>query len=192
VSWYRLIIIFAIALIQCTYAKELMRISDDELIVRGILYDEYKAYENSRQIYSKLYDATNEEIYLFKEATASLLGRTHMDESIERLKAWDVKYPDKPEVQRLLIPLYLTVNKIDEAKIQAGYLVEHSSAPEDLELASHTFLYSGDFKRALALLNKAYASEPNETILLRMVTIMDEYTNKWSPPNAKSTSYRRP
>ena len=176
-SWYRLIIIFAIALLQCTYAKELMRISDDELIMQGILYDEYKAYENSRQVYGKLYDTTNEEIYLFKEATASLLGRTHMDESIERLKAWDMKYPDKPEVQRLLIPLYLTANKIDEAKIQAGYLVEHSSTPEDLELASHPFLYSGEFKRALALLNKAYASEPNEIILLRMVAIMDEYTN---------------
>ncbi len=56
-------------------AKELMKISEDELIMRGLLYDEYKAYENSYQVYKKLYDDTRAEIYLFKEATAALMSK---------------------------------------------------------------------------------------------------------------------
>lgn len=152
--------------------------SDDELIMRGLLYDQYKAYESSREVYAKLFDTTNEEAYLFKEATASLLGKTHVYESIKRLKAWDLKNPDRIETQRLLIPLYLTVNQISSAKIQAEYLLERSKNPIDLELASNPFLYSGEFERALKLLKKVYEAKPNEMILLRMVDIMDEYTHE--------------
>jgi len=155
-----------------------MVISDDELIIRGLLYDEYKAYGSSREVYAKLFDSTDEEIYLFKEATASLLGRTHLYESIKRLKAWNNMHPNTPEVQRLLIPLYLTVNQVNSAKIQAEYLLEHSSKPMDLDLASNPFLYSGEFKRALNLLSKVYELRPREQVLLRMVDIMDEYTGE--------------
>jgi len=178
VSWYRLIISIYIVFFSSLQAKGLMVVPDDELIMRGLLYDEYKAYNNSRKIYATLFDKTDEEIYLFKEVTASLLGRTHLFESIKRLKTWGSKHNDVPEVQRLLIPLYLTANKITEAKVEAEYLLEHSSNIVDLELASNPFLYAGEFKRALVLLNKVYAVEPNEKILLRMADIMDEYTNE--------------
>jgi len=178
VSWYRLVFIVIIVFSTSLQAKELMKISDDELIIRGLLYDEYRAYDDARQVYGKLFDKTNAEIYLFKEATASLLGKTHMYDSIKRLKAWDNTHPDTPEVQRLLIPLYLTVNQVGSAKIQAEYLIERSSNPIDLELASNPFLYAGEFKRALALLSKVYEAMPREMILLRMADIMDEYTHE--------------
>lgn len=176
-SWYRLIFI-VIAFLSTLGAKELMVPSDDELIMRGLLYDEYKAYGSAREVYAKLFDTTNEEAYLFKEATASLLGKTHVYESIKRLKAWDLKNPNRIETQRLLIPLYLTVNQIGSAKIQAEYLLERSKNPIDLELASNPFLYSGEFERALSLLEKVYEAKPNEMVLLRMVDIMDDYTNE--------------
>jgi len=155
-----------------------MVISDDELIIRGLLYDEYHAYENARQVYAKLFDATKESVYLFKEATASLLGSTHIAESINRLKDWETLHPDTLESKRLLIPLYLTNNQINLAKDQAEYLIERSTTPLDLELASNPFLYSGEFKRALSLLSKVYETSPKENILLRMADIMDEYTNE--------------
>ena len=180
-SWYRVVLYFVtvcIVMFTPLQAKKVMAVSDDELIIRGLLYDEYKAYENARQVYARLFDSTQAEIYLFKEATASLLGRTHMYESIKRLKAWDKTHPDTPEVQRLLIPLYLTVNQVNSAKIQAEYLLERSNNPLDLELASNPFLYTGEFKRALDLLSKVYESMPREMVLLRMADIMDEYTDE--------------
>ena len=151
--------------------------SDDELIIRGLLYDEYKAYENSRQVYASLFDSTQAEAYLFKEATASLMGKTHIYESIKRLKDWNNTHKNT-QVQRLLIPLYLTVNQVNSAKVQAEYLLEHSTSPIDLELASNPFLYSGEFKRALDLLSKVYEAMPREMVLLRIVDIMDEYTGE--------------
>ena len=177
-SWYRLIVIISIIFSISSQAKELMKPSDDELVIRGLLYEEYKAYENARQVYATLFDTTNAEIYLFKEAKVSLLGRTHMTESIERLKAWDTAHPDTLESKRLLIPLYLTSNQIELAKNEAEYLVERSNTPLDLELASNPFLYSGEFKRALALLSKVYALQPQEAVLLRMADIMDDYTQE--------------
>lgn len=161
-----------------SYAKELMSINEDELIVRGILSDEYKAYESSYQIYKKLFDDTGAEVYLFKEATSALLSSTHIIESISRLKQWNKQYPNKIEVRRLLIPLYLTARQVKNAKIEAEYLLEQSTNPLDLDLASNSFLYSGDFKRALELLSKIYETIPREEILLRMTAIMDEFTGE--------------
>jgi len=164
--------------ISLASAQQRMTVSEDELIVRGLLYEEYKAYENSYQVYKKLFDETHTEVYLFKEATSSLLGRIHMDESIQRLKSLDKEYPGKIEVRRLLIPLYLSLRKVDKAKEEAEFLLEQSKSPMDMDLASNSFLYAGEFKRALDLLSSVYEYQPRESILLRMVEIMDEFTNE--------------
>jgi tetratricopeptide (TPR) repeat protein len=181
VSWNRIVATLFITLSLSTSilaANKLLTITEDELIVRGILYDEYKAYENSYQVYKKLFDETGAEVYLFKEATSSLLASKHILESIERLKTWDEKHPNKIEVRRLLIPLYLTSRQIKNAKNEAEFLLEQSTSPMDLDLASNSFLYAGEFKRALELLSKIYETIPRESVLLRMVEIMDEFTDE--------------
>ena len=180
-SWNRIVVTLLFTLSLSTnilHAKKTLTITEDELIIRGILYEEYKAYENSYQVYRKLFDETGAEVYLFKEATSSLLSRKHIVESIDRLKTWDEKHPDKIEVKRLLIPLYLTVRQVKNAKIEAEFLLEQSTTPMDLDLASNSFLYAGDFKRALELLSKIYETMPRESVLLRMVELMDEFTHE--------------
>jgi len=158
--------------------KELRVISEDSLIIQGLLFDEYKAYENSRRVFAKLYDDTGAKEYLFREMTASLLSGKHIENSIKRLRSWDEKNPDTLEVKRLLIPLYLTNQQVNEAKIEAEYLIERSTEAKDLDLASNPYLYSGEFKKALELLDKAYKKTSNEDVLLRMTVVMDEYTNE--------------
>ncbi|HIQ28220.1 MAG TPA: hypothetical protein EYH42_06940 [Sulfurovum sp.] len=180
-SWYRLIITLFVLLSVSTstiHAKKLMSIAEDELIIRGLLFDEYKAYKNSYKVYKKLFDLTGEEIFLFKEATSSLLSREYIIESISRLKAWDKIHPDRLEVRRLLIPLYLTSRQVEHAKKEAEYLLEQSSELIDLDLASNSFLYAGEFKRALNLLNKIYETVPNEDVLLKITEVMDEFTGE--------------
>ena len=180
-SWYRLILAAAAAFtvsIGTVQAKELQMISEDELIMRGLLYTEYRAYENSRQVFGKLYDMTKEKEYLFREMASSLLGRTHISESIARLKIYDKEHPDMLDVKRLLIPLYLTNQQVKEAKDEAAYLIERSDKAGDLDLAANPYLYSGEFKKAVDLLQRAYKKSNNEDVLLRMATIMDEYTGE--------------
>jgi predicted Zn-dependent protease len=158
--------------------KELRVLSEDSLIIQGLLFDEYKAYENSRRIFAKLYDDTGAKEYLFREITSSLLSGKHIENSIKRLKSWDEKNPDTLEVKRLLIPLYLTNQQVKEAKVEAEFLIERSDEARDLDLASNPYLYSGDFEKALDLLETAYKKTSNEDVLLRMVIVMDEYTNE--------------
>ena len=155
-----------------------MSITEDELIVRALLYDEYGAYENSYFAYKKLFDETGAEVYLYKEATSALMSRKHILESIDRLKIWDKQHPNKIEVKRLLIPLYLTVKQVKNAKSEAEFLLEQSRTPMDLDLASNSFLYAGEFNRALELLTKIYETKPRESVLLRMVELMDEFTGE--------------
>ena len=159
-------------------AKEIRVMSEDSLIIQGLLYDEYRAYENSRRVFAKLYDNTGAKVYLFREMTASLLSGKHIANSIQRLKSWDEKHPDTLEVKRLLIPLYLTNEQVNEAKVEAEFLIEKSTEAKDFDLASNPYLYLGEYEKALELLSKAYSKSSNEDVLLRMVVIMDEYTNE--------------
>ena len=180
-SWNRIILTFLTMItfsMGTSQPKELRVLSEDELIVQGLLFDEYKAYEMSRKVFAKLYDDTGAKVYLFREMTASLMGNTHIVNSIERLKLWDEKNPNSIEAKRLLIPLYLTNRQVKEAKIEAEFLIEASNEAKDLDLASNPYLYSGEFKKAIELLNKAYVKSSNEDVLLRMVVIMDEYTQE--------------
>jgi hypothetical protein len=80
------------------------------------------------------------------------MSRNHILESITRLKRWDKVNPDRIEVRRLLIPLYLTIRQVKNATIEAEHLLEQSTEPMDLDLASNSFLYAGKFKKALDLL----------------------------------------
>lgn len=160
------------------YAQKTINVNEDALLMKAILYDEYKAYENSYQVYKKLFDSTGTGIYLYKEATSSLLSKKHIVESIDRLEIWDKKHPNSIEVRRLLIPLYLTSKQIGKAKREAEFLLEQSSEPHDLDLASNSFFYAGEFDHALALLSKIYETIPRESILLRMVELMDEFTGE--------------
>jgi len=181
VSWNRIILTFITGFVLITsvaHTKEIRVLSEDSLIIQGLLFDEYKAYENSRRVFAKLYDDTGAKVYLFREMTASLLSGKHIENSIKRLRSWDKKHPDTLEVKRLLIPLYLTSQQVKEAKVEAEYLIERSSEARDLDLASNPYLYSGDFEKALDLLDKAYKETSNEDVLLRMTVVMDEYTNE--------------
>ena len=180
-SWNRIVLSLLLVLgisTSIVHAKKVLSINEDALIVRALLYEEYKSYENSYEVYKKLFDETGTEIYLFKEASASLMARKHIAKSIGRLKLWDDAHPGKVEVKRLLIPLYLTNREIKNAKIEAEYLLEQSQDPMDLDLASNSFLYAGEFNRALELLSKVYETTPRENILMRMVEIMDEFTGQ--------------
>ena len=180
-SWNRIIYPFIIAFMlsaAVVQAKELRILSEDELIIQGLLYEEYRAFDRSRAVFGQLYDTTGARAYLFREITSSLFSKTNINKSIERLKSWDEKHPDTLEAKRLLIPLYLTANRVGEAKTEAEYLLERSNKVMDMELASNPFLYTGEFKRALDLLSKVYKKTSNEDVLMRMVVIMDEYTKE--------------
>lgn len=173
-----LIIFILFSLITNIYGEEKYEMSDDELIISGLFYDEYQSYEDSYHIYKSLYDRTGEKVYLFKEVSSALMVRNHIIDSIKRLKKWDKKHPNKVEVKRLLIPLYLTIRQVTNAKREANILLKLSKEPMDLDLASNAFLYGGDYKRALKLLDEIYLVVPKEEILLRIVELLDEFTNE--------------
>ncbi|AKF24556.1 hypothetical protein YH65_03480 [Sulfurovum lithotrophicum] len=158
--------------------KELKVVSDDTLIIQGLLFEEYRAYDLSREVFKTLYDRTGEKAYLFREVASSLMGKIYIDESIKRLKRWDEAHPDTLEARRLFIPLYLTANRAKEAKQEADILLEHSTKPADLDLAANPYLYTGNFKKAVSLLEKVYKETSNENVLLRMSSIMDAYTGE--------------
>ena len=176
--WHRIIFIFIVLFSMKLPAKGLLSSEYGPLIMQGLVYEEYGVYDEARIVYGKLFDHTGEKDYLFREVTASILGNVGILRSIDRLNKWDHSHPHDLEVYRLLIPLYLSSSQINRARSKAELLLEYSEETKDLELAIRPFLYMGEYDRVLTLLNTVYKQNFRESILLKMVTIMDLYTNE--------------
>ncbi len=159
-------------------AGERASFNEDTMIIKGLFYAEFHAYDESCRMFERLYDKTGEKGYLFRGVASALLGKTHIYSSIDRLKAYAARNPNDLEAIRLLIPLYLTSQQLKDAKEEAKRLLARSEDAIDLDLAANPYLYSGDFTKALSLLKRSYEKRPNETVLLRMAAIMDEYTGQ--------------
>lgn len=172
-------------------AKEEISSSADTLIVKALWFDDQKAYEYSRPIYEELFDRTGEKEFLFREMRSALFSRTFINESIDRLERWDRKHPNTLEAKRLLIPLYLTANRGERAQEESMDLLESSQEMIDLELASNALLFNAKFERALQLLKRIYDETLHEGILLRVVTVMDEYTGERKEAIALLETHRR-
>ena len=90
------------------------------------------------------------------------------DEVLARMKEIN------PAVRAIMITAYGAVDTaVRVMQLGADDFLEK---PVDLDLASNPYLYSGEFKKAVDLLQRAYEKSNNEDILLKMATIMDEYT----------------
>ena len=192
---YRIIlatmVTFVMLNVSAQAKEQIPLISEDTLIIKALFFDEMKAFEYSRPIYGELFDMSGEEEFLFREMTAALLSRTYINESIQRLEKWDKKHPDTLEAKRLLIPLYLTANNGERAQEESMYLLERSQEMIDLELASNALLYNAQFERALQLLKRVYDETLHEGILLKVTTIMDEYTGQRKEAIALLETHRR-
>ena len=176
-SGYRVaLVIVLLGYFSLLFANEATPIaeSDDTLIIKGLLYTDMKSYDQAREAFATLYDRTGEKEHLFREMALSLLSRKHLVESIKRLEAYEKQYPQMLDVKRLLVALYLTHFQIEDARKTADYLTAHSSKVSDLDLAANAYLFSGDYNGTISLLQKAYAQDGDEDVLLRMATIMDE------------------
>ena len=191
--WYRIVLAAAVSvvLLQVSSQAKEETFSEDTLIIKALWFDDQNAYAYSRPIYGELFDKTGEEEFLFREMRSALLSRTFIDKSIERLERWDQKHPDTLEAKRLLIPLYLTADRAERAEEESMDLLEKSQQPIDLELASNALLYNAQFERALQLLKRVYDETLHEGILLRVVTIMDEYTGQRKEAIALLETHRR-
>jgi len=159
-------------------AKE-PNISDDELIIRGIFYEQYGMYNYAQAIYDELYSREPIDAYLFKKAKASMLSGNGVSQSISELEQWESKHPKELTAKRLLVPLYLLDANMPKAKAKAKELLALSSKPKDLELASNPYLFEGDYQKALELLNSAYSQSNDESTLLQIVNILQNYTKEY-------------
>jgi len=154
-------------------------ISTDELIIRGIFYDNHQMYNYSRAIYDELYSRVKLDNFLFKKANASLLSGNDTATSILELEAYESKHPKNVVAKRLLLPLYLFKGDMLQAKRVLKKLLEISKTSKDYELASTVYLYNGDYHKALDLLNKSYELKHKEDTVLQMANIMLNYTNEY-------------
>ncbi len=166
-------------------------ISEDTLVIEAIWLEEQSAYIQSANIYSRLYEATGKKEYLFKEVSSRIYSKDRVKESLAKLKQWSDLHPDDLVGKRLLITLYLQEKSYENARLLGATLIESSDKIEDLELVATSYLYEGNYKKGIELLDKLYRKTKNEKVLLRIVAIMTQYMDKNSDAIRLLETHRR-
>jgi len=148
--------------------------SEDEWIMKAIWYEQQGDFKQSNVYYNKLYQATQRDEYLFKELTTAFYGG-EISNNLSKLESYTLKHPTNLKAKRLLISFYLKEKKYDNAKKVAQELIAQSTEAVDFELSANPYLYSGDYQKAVKLLDTAYHKTANEDILLKITAIMANY-----------------
>lgn len=150
-------------------------VSEDEWIVMALWLEEQEQFEQSGEIYSRLYDQTGKKEYLFKQVSNSIYSKTRVSESLTKIKEWTRRYPDDLAGRRMLMALYINEKSFDDAQKIGEYLLQHSDKESDLELAANSYFLAGKYKMGIDLLQKLYKKTKSEKILLRMTAIQSQY-----------------
>ena len=166
-------------------------VREDVLIIEAIWLEERGEISKSAEIYGNLYQVTKRKEYLFKEVSNRLYTQEMVEESLMKLKEWSSSHPNDLIGKRLLISLYLQEKSYDDARMVSATLIENSDKDEDLELVASSYLYSGEYEKGVALLNRLYQKTNNEQVLLRVVAIMTQYMDKNSEAIRLLETYRR-
>jgi len=166
-------------------------ISEDEWIIRAIWLEDNGVYSRSGEIYSKLYEATKKKEYLFKEVSSSIYSKSGVSIGLKKLKSWSEKHPDDLTGRRLLMALYMNERSFKEAQEIGSYIISHSDKASDLELAANPYLYLGEYKEAVELLDKLYRKTKNENILIKIAAIEAQYLKNIKRAIQLLETYRR-
>ncbi len=194
-SWNRLksfvVAIGAIATTMLNAGKIPEYINNDELIVRAIFFTEQKAYDIGRELYAELFKRTKEKAFLLREAAAAMISNKAVSQTIEDLRRYAETHPNDIEIKRLLIPLYLMNRQLPQAQKEADALMRLSKKGGDWDLAANAYLYAGAFDKAAEILEQAFSYEPNEEVLLRLVSVLSDYLQRPKEAIRYLETYRR-
>ena len=147
---------------------------EDSLIIKAIFYEQEGNFEKSNHYYSKLYDLTGNDEYMFREMRMALyLGKK--SKNIVKLESWVEKNPENIQAKRILISFYINQKKFEKAKALSKLLISQSNNPRDFELAANPYIMTEEYKEAVELLTQAYNKTMNVEILLKISTILANY-----------------
>ena len=142
--------------------------------MKAIFYEQEGDFEKSNYFYSKLYDLTGNDEYMFREIRIALyIGKK--SKNIVKLESWVKTNPQNIQAKRILISVYLNEKKYDKAKELSKLLISQSSNPVDFELAANPHIMTKEYKEAVSLLTQAYNKTNNAEILLKISTILANY-----------------
>lgn len=148
--------------------------NENDLIIQAILHEMDGNFKDSHYFYSKLYDNTHNEEYLFRELRMALYSG-EKSKNIAELVEWTKNHPSNVKAKRLLISLYINEKKNEKAKSVGKELVAKSGDAIDYELLASPYILSGEYTKAVDLLKKAYDKTYNEDILLKITTLLVNY-----------------
>lgn len=151
---------------------------EDLYIMLALDSEGQKKSKNSLQYYSKLYDLTEEEIYIKKAILHSYQAKKYENMYDLSQTALD-QFPKNKEYysQQIIIAL-LALDKSNEALNKSLILLKEFKTANSYEIVANIYYSQKDYKNSLTYYESAYAQNKNENTLLKLTNVLYSYLDK--------------
>jgi tetratricopeptide (TPR) repeat protein len=164
--------------------------NENDLIIQAIFYEMRGDYKKSNHFYNLLFDKTGNPEYMFRELTTALYAGID-SKNVPKLEEWVKKNPSDIVAKRLLISFYINKKENEKAKKLGTELIAQEGDAIDYELSASPYILSGDYKKAVELLTKAYEKTYNEDILMKITILLANYLHNVDEATRRLENHRK-
>jgi tetratricopeptide (TPR) repeat protein len=159
-----------LSLVLATALNAQERVSEDELLIKALIYTQDGFYKESAQAWKKLFELTNNDKYLIEYFNSSLMYKD-MKDIIKELKEILSKKKNK-ELYELLTNLYFKEGQDNDAlKLLEG---EKNLTIEELYQLAYLYSVKGQDNKALEIYKKIYNKEKSWESLKGILSILSK------------------
>ncbi len=144
---------------------------EDELIMYALVAEKEGAYKAATDIYMTLYTNSGKKEYLYRSLELDNQSKNY-DAVLERSRKYLEKYPEDATLSRHEIVALSAKGEDETAKSKALELVERTKALKDYLIVSQIYIKARHYDTALKYLERAYAIDYDEKILVEMAKIL--------------------
>lgn len=152
--------------------------NEDRYIMFALEYDRQGMKEESRELFSKLYEETLKEEYLFEYIRASFALKKYDEIILNVEKNRKNINRDENKILKIYILSLLNTKDYEKAEIVANELIKKEDIDVNYELLGTILLQKAEYIKAKELFNKVYKNSSSINSLLNLTNIMYVYLDE--------------
>ena len=184
-SRYSAFIIFFVIFIfgGCSVKSPVMQNSkksfknEDIMIMTALEAQRIGKYKESQKLFQTLYDKSKKPEYLVQVAKVSFMAHKYK-ETLNILKNAVKKYPNRKDIKRLLVGIYMKTKRYKLAEDILLKLLKEDKNPETLSNLGDIYILEKSYDLALKYYESAFKMDNSPKTLLNMANLLYKYLDR--------------
>ncbi len=151
--------------------------NEDIMIITALEAQRIGKYKESQKLFQTLYDKSKKPEYLVQVAKVSFMAHKYK-ETLNILKNAVKKYPNRKDIKRLLVGIYMKTKRYKLAEGVLLKLLKDDKNPETLSNLGDIYILEKSYDLALKYYESAFKMDNSPRTLLNMANLLYKYLDR--------------